>query len=104
MIKANILFLMLFPDVCKIKIFSPRMTITLLIVGSRREKTCLRRFGNNRRRPSAPLLFTVWKAPYHSLLHAKFCFLASLCSCGDWFESHFVGDPKDRFSHDEAQL
>ena len=26
----------------------------------------------------------------------KFNFLASLCSLGDWFESRFVGNPKDR--------
>ena len=26
-----------------------------------------------------------------------FNFLASLCSWGDWFESHFVGNPEDRF-------
>ena len=33
-----------------------------------------------------------------------FNFLASLCSCGDWFECGFVRNPEDRFSHDEAQM
>ena len=33
-----------------------------------------------------------------------FNFLASLFSCGDWFESHFVGNAKDRFCHVEAQI
>ena len=32
----------------------------------------------------------------------SFDFLASLCSCGDWFESHFVGYPGDRFSRDDG--
>ena len=49
-----------------------------------------------------PLLFAFGKAPYLSLLQASFDFLASLCSCGDWFESHFVGYPEDRFSHDDG--
>ena len=29
----------------------------------------------------------------------NFNFLASLCSCGDWFESRFVGNLKDRFCY-----
>ena len=29
--------------------------------------------------------------------------LASLCSPGDWFESHFVGNPEDRFCRVETQ-
>ena len=33
-----------------------------------------------------------------------FNFLTSLCSWGDWFENRFVGNPEDRFSHDEAHL
>ena len=42
--------------------------------------------------------------------HVKACykrnfkFLASLCSWGDWFESHFVWNPEDRFCRDEAQI
>ena len=31
-------------------------------------------------------------------------FSASLCSWGYWFESHFVGNPEDRFSRGEAHL
>ena len=31
-------------------------------------------------------------------------FLASLCSLGNWFESRFVGNPKDRFCHAKAQI
>ena len=43
---------------------------------------------------SAPLLFTYWKESYLNLPPAKFQFLASLCSWGDWFESHFVRNPE----------
>ena len=31
-------------------------------------------------------------------------FLASLCRWGDWFETHFVGNPEDRFCRVEAQI
>ena len=34
----------------------------------------------------------------------KFNFLASLCSWGDWFETRFDGNPKDRFSRDVAHM
>ena len=34
----------------------------------------------------------------------SFIFLASLCSWAGLFESHFVGNPEDRFSRDEAHL
>ena len=34
----------------------------------------------------------------------NFNFLASLCSCGDWFECGYVRNPEDRFSHDEAPI
>ena len=30
--------------------------------------------------------------------------LPSLCSWGDWFEPSFVGNPKDRFCRDKAQI
>ena len=33
-----------------------------------------------------------------------FNFLAKLCSCGDWFESRFVGNPEDLFCRDEAHI
>ena len=29
---------------------------------------------------------------------------ASLCSLGDWFETRFVGNPKDSLFRDEAHL
>ena len=48
---------------------------------------------------SAPLLFTFWKVSYLDLLQ-----VFSLCSWGDWFETRFVGNPQDRFSHDKAQI
>ena len=32
------------------------------------------------------------------------CKLASLCSCKGWFKTRFVGNPKDRFSHDGAHV
>ena len=37
-------------------------------------------------------------------LAQNFNFLAGLCSGAGCFESHFVGNPKDRFSHDEAHI
>ena len=53
---------------------------------------------------SAPLLFALWKVSYVNMLHVNFNFLASLCSWGNWFETRFVGSPKDRFSCDKAQI
>ena len=43
---------------------------------------------------------------YHILTCYKqiFNFLASLCSSGDWFESCFVGNHKDRFCRDAAHV
>ena len=46
---------------------------------------------------SAPLLFVFWKVSYLNLLGAKFQLPSSLCSWAGWFESHFVGNPEDRF-------
>ena len=34
----------------------------------------------------------------------NFIILASLCSWGDWFESRFVGNLKDRFCFDKAHI
>ena len=79
----------------------------------RREKTCLQEFANNTAqtslhiRPvwSAPLWFFFWK--YHMLTcyRWKFNFLASLCSCwGDWFETCYVKNPEDRFSHEKVHI
>ena len=55
---------------------------------------------------SAPLLFAFWKVPYLNLLQAKinFNFLASICSWTGWFESPFIGNPKDRLSRVEAHI
>ena len=33
-----------------------------------------------------------------------FNFLVSVCSCVDWFESRFVGNPKDRFCGVKAHI
>ena len=53
---------------------------------------------------SAPLLFAYLKVWYLNLLKAIFNLPASLYSSGDWFESHFVGNPKDRFCHFAAHI
>ena len=34
----------------------------------------------------------------------NFIFLASICSWAGWFESHFLGQPEDRFCRNEAQI
>ena len=34
----------------------------------------------------------------------NFIFLASLCRCGHWFEYHYVRNPVDGFSRDEAHI
>ena len=38
------------------------------------------------------------------MLQVNFNFVANLCSGGDWFETRFVGNPEDRFSHHKAHL
>ena len=50
---------------------------------------------------STPLLFFLENtvAP----LATRFNMPANFCSRVDFFESYFVGNPEDRFSHDEAQ-
>ena len=53
---------------------------------------------------SAPLLFAFWKVQYVTCYRWNFNLLANLCSWGDWFETHFVGNPKDRFYPDEAHI
>ena len=40
--------------------------------------------------------FHIWTC-YMYLCKQTFIFLTSLCSRGDWFESHFVGNPEGRF-------
>ena len=89
----------------------PRSTVRLDICtcGPRREKTCLRRFANNKgadqpaqpRSLISPFVIRCLESTISKLTiyERNFDFLARLCSCGDWFESHFVGsDPEDRFS------
>ena len=51
-------------------------------------------------------LFVRFFGKYHiyTCYERYLIFLASLCSCGDWFESRFVGNPEDRFCRIEAQL
>ena len=53
---------------------------------------------------SAPLLITNWKVSYLNLLKVNFNILASLWRWGDWFESRFVRNPKDRFCRVKAQI
>ena len=55
---------------------------------------------------SAPLLFAFRKVPTHinACYKRNFNFLASHCSWAGCFESHFVGNPEDRFSHVAAQF
>ena len=76
-----------------------------VVYGPRWEKTCLQWFANNKdadqpaHRPdwSAPLSFVFWKVSSLSLLQAKFDFLASLCSWGDWLESRLSETAKTGF-------
>ena len=82
-----------------------------LIIGPRREKTCLRGVCQkqgadqpaHRAVWSAPLFFAFWKYYIQTCNMRIFTFLASLCSWAGWFESDFVSSPEDRFSRDEAQ-
>ena len=65
----------------------------------RREKTCLRGFLQQS-------LISAFVVHY---LESFICKLATgkisvFCSWGDWFETRFVRNPEDRFSHDEAQI
>ena len=70
---------------------------------SRRENLSSKVCEQQRRRP-APLLLAYWKVSYLEKLWENFSSLASLCSWAGWFESHFVGNPEDRFSRVGAQL
>ena len=79
---------------------------------STRENLSLRVCEQHGRRPacaSAQSDQRLWYSrfeKYHTLACYKrnFIFLASLCSWAGWFESHLVGNPKDRFCRDEAQI
>ena len=69
--------------------------------GPRCEKTCLGCLPTTRAHTSlhipavwsAPLLFVYWIVSYLDMLYAIFL----LCSLRDWFESPFLGNPKDSF-------
>ena len=75
------------------------------IFGPRLEKTCLRGFAKQQRRrpawasaqPDQRLCYSLF-GKYHTYTCYKqnFNFLASLCSGPGWFESHLVGNPKDK--------
>ena len=81
-----------------------------LYMGLVARKTCLRGFLFNN---------TVTEQPAHPrslisafVVHFLESFISKLatfkisvfCSWGDWFETRFVRNPEDRFSHDEAQI
>ena len=76
--------------------------------GPQCEKTCLRRFANNKGadQPAHPRRLISATGKYHILTcyERNVTILASLCSWGDWFESRFFGNPEDRFSPVEAQI
>ena len=74
------------------------------------EKSCLQWFANKEgadqpaHRHSLIIAFVIRlvESIISILAYAKF--LASLCSCADWFESHFVENPEDRFSRVEDHI
>ena len=78
--------------------------------GPRREKTCLRGFANNTGADQPAHPRSLISAFVIRLMESIICKIAigeisifRLVSV-DWFGTHFVGNPEDRFSHDEAQL
>ena len=75
-----------------------------LLYGPPHEKTCLLGITTKAKTSlrihadwSLPLFFAFWN-------NQNFNFLASLCSWGDWFEYHFVGNPEDRFCRVDAHI
>ena len=83
-----------------------------IIWASSRENLSSVVFEQQRRRPACAstqsdqrLCYSLFEITISKLATSdNFDFIASLCSCGDLFESHFVGDPEDRFSRDEAHM
>ena len=83
---------------------------SLIAIGPRLQKTCLRWFVTIkvqtslriRAVSSATLLSAFLDESYLHLLREKFQFLASLFSRRDWFKTRFVGTPEDRFSRVRA--
>ena len=89
------------------------MFYSIYNLGPRHEKTCLRGFANNtgadqpvhlRSLISAFFIRLLDSVIYRHATSAISLFLASLCSLGDCFESHFIGNPEDRFCRNEAHL
>ena len=70
------------------------------VLRTTKAQTCLR----IRAVLSASLLFAYGKDSYLDCYDRNFNILAILCGRGHCFESHFVGNPEDRFSRDEAHL
>ena len=83
----------------------PKYFIVGLPYEPRHEKSCFSHMRTTKAqislhiRPvwSAPLLLTAWIISISEISR-----LASCCGCAGQFESHLVGNPEDRFSHDEA--
>ena len=85
----------------------------MIVYGPQREKTCLLGFANNTgvNQPAHPRRLI---SAFVSAFFGKYCiltcykpnviFLASPCSWGDWFDSHFNVNPEDRFSCDETHM
>ena len=81
--------------------------------GPRRDKTCLRRFANNKgadqpthqRSLISAFIIRILESIISKLAsRKKITILAILCDWGDWFESSFYGSPEDRFSRVSAQI
>ena len=73
----------------------------------------LRWFGNNKgaNKPAHPrslistlIIHLIESIHIRTCYKRNFNFLASLCSQAGWFESHFVGNPEDRCTHDEYDI
>ena len=95
-----------------INFLSTRCTI-ISIYGPRRDKTCLWGVANNKGadQPAHPRrLISAFVIRFLESIISKLAtseisiFLASFCSWGEWFESHFVGHPEDRFCCDKAHI
>ena len=90
-----------------------RTELIVRLFGPRREKTGLQGVcEQHRRRPACASaqsdhrLCYLHSGKYHiqTCYKRNFNFVASLCSLGDWFESHFVGNPEDRFCRNKAHF
>ena len=88
--------------------YSKMLDINHHIWASTRENLSRGACKQQRRRPAYAFAQSDQRLSYWLLnrfaTSEKFNFLASLCSLASWFESHFVGNPKDRFCLDETQI